>query len=408
MANSIIFGSTPQGGAGDIRGQYFLIGRVTSVVLGEFFDDGKTKNPDYFSPADMGKIDFEILYSGINTNKTNKVSKSAFPIFSFIKQYPIIGEIVYIVSGPSDGLNDNYKNQKLFYYPPFSLWNAVNHNAFPNMQQYADFLKSYSAEPGYEGSTDYSQAKLPLGVYFSESDKVKSLKPFEGDSLIEGRFGQSIRFGSSNLYRGDNDTWSIGSPINVSNLNKPITIIINGQGKPSVKNSDKFSPTVEDISRDDSSIYLTSGQILRTLNVSDIKSSGAYTFPFSGNQALITSDRVMLYSKKENILLYSRKNVGISTIENVTIDSVQTIVTSNKILLGDAFATEAAMLGDSFTFQFIRLLQNLENAGIQLKMASEKNLTPIQIAGTVIEESVKSMIGYLNDRRHLSKTVNVK
>ena len=180
------------------------------------------------------------------------------------------------------------------------------------------------------------------------------------------------------------------------------------QGTPSAKNSDKFSTTVEDVSRDDSSIYLTSGQILRKLNVSDIKSSGAYSFPFSGNQALITSDRVMLYSKKESVLLYSRKNVGIATIEDTTIDSKQVIVTSDKILLGDAFATEAAMLGDSFTFQLVRMLENLQNAGATLKTASEKNLTPIQIAGTTIEDATKKMLGYLNQRRHLSKTVNIK
>jgi len=408
MANDVIFGSTPEGGAGSLQGQYFIIGRVTSIVLGEFFDDGKTKNPDYKSPADLGKIDFEILYSGLNVKRTNKITKSAFPIFSFFKQYPLLGEVVYIVSGPSDGLNDNYKNQKLFYYPPFSLWNAVNHNAFPNMEQYSEFLKYFSQQPGYEGSTDYAEAKLPLGVYFRENEKVKTLKPFEGDSLIEGRFGQSIRFGSSNFYRGDNDTWSIGAPFNIVNIGKPITIITNGQGIPTAKNSDKFSTTVEDVSRDDSSIYLTSGQVLRTLNVSDIKSSAKYAFPFSGNQALIASDRVMLYSKKENILLYSRKNVGISAIENVTIDADQVILTSNKILLGDGFATEAAMLGDSFTFQLIRLLENLQAAGIRLKTTSEKNLTPIQIAGTTIEESVRTMLGYLNERRHLSKTVNVK
>jgi hypothetical protein len=408
MANDFLFGGSPEGGVGSTRGQYSIIGRVTSVVLGEFFDDGKTKNPDYKTPADLGKIDFEILYTGLNTNKANKVSKSAFPIFSFIKQYPLIGEIVYIISGPSDGLNDNYKNQKLFYYPPFSLWNAVNHNAFPNMEQYLEFVKYYSQQPGYRGTAEYQQAKLPLGVYFSENESVKTLKPFEGDSLIEGRFGQSIRFGSTNFLRGENDTWSTGSPFNTVNIGKPITIITNGQGIPTAKNSDKFSTTIENVSRDDASIYLTSGQILRTLNVSDIKSSGGYAFPFSGNQALITSDRVMLYSKKENILLYSRKNVGISAIENITLDADQVILTSNKILLGDAFATESAMLGDSFTIQFTRLLENLQNAGTMLKTTSEKNLTPIQIAGTTIEESIRTMLGYLNERRHLSKTVNVK
>lgn len=409
MANDLIFGSSPEGGAGKVSGQYFIIGRVTSVVLGEFFDDGKTRNPDWKNDADLGKIDFEILYTGLNTNRANKVSKSAWPIFSFVKQYPLVNEIVYIVSGPTDGLNDNYKNQKLFYYPPFSLWNAVNHNAFPNMEQYSEFLQYYYQQPGYQGSATTEPAKLPLGTYFRENDKVKTIKPFEGDSILEARFGQSVRFGSSNLYRGDNDTWSVGTT--VTDIGKPITIITNGQGRPSTKNLDTFSTTVEDVSRDDSSIYLTSGQILRTLNVSDIKSE-KYEFPYKGNQALVCSDRVMLYSKKENILLYSRQNVGISAIKNVTVNSDQSIVTSNKILLGDAFVTEAAMLGDTFTIQLTRMLENLKSAGNRLQGASTTNpgaaAQSIRIAGKEIENATNVMINYLNERLHLSKIVSLK
>lgn len=409
MGNDILLGSTPEGGSGKVSGQYFIIGRVTSIVLGEYLDDGKTRNPDWTSDADLGKIDFEILYTGINTKRANKVSKSAWPIFSFVKQYPLINEIVYIISGPTDGLNDNYKNQRFFYYPPFSVWNSVNHNAFPNMDQYSEFLQYYYQQPGYQGSAATETAKLPLGTYFQENDKVKTIKPFEGDSILEGRFGQSIRFGSSNFYRGDNDTWSAGTSI--TGIGKPITIFINGQGRPTSKNSDTFSTTIEDISRDDSSIYLTSGQILRTLNVSDIKGE-KYTFPYAGNQALITSDRVMLYSKKENILLYSRQNIGLAAINNVTVNSDQTVVTSNKILLGDAFVTEAAMLGDTFTIQLTRMLENLKNAGGRLQGASTTNpgaaAQSIRIAGKEIENATSVMINYLNERLHLSKTVNLK
>jgi len=409
MGNDILFGSTPESGVGKVNGQYFIIGRVTSVVLGEFLDDGVTKNPNWKYDSDLGKIDFEILYTGLTVNKSKKVSKSAWPIFSFIKQYPLVNEIVYIVSGPTDGLNDNFKNQKLYYYPPFSLWNAVNHNAFPNLVQYEEYLKDFYQQPGYEGSATVDQAKLPLGVNFRENEKVKTIKPFEGDSIIEGRFGQSIRFGSSNSNRRNSDTWSLGTGI--ENANKPITIIVNGQGTTSAKNADKFSTTIEDVSRDDSSIYLTSGQIIYTLNVSDIKSE-KYEFPYKGNQALICSDRVMLYSKKENVLLYSRQNIGISAIKNVTINSDQTIVTSDKILLGDAFAKESAILGDTFTTQLSRLLDSLKNAGLRMQGASTTNpgaaAQQMRIAGKEIESATIAMINFLNQRLHLSNTVNLK
>jgi hypothetical protein len=408
MASNNIFGSSPEGGMGKSGGQYFIIGRVTSIVLGEYLDDNKTKNPDWTNDGDLGRIDFEILYTGLNMVRANKVSKSAWPIFSFARQYPLINEIVYIVSGPSDQLNDNYKNQKLYYFPPFGVWNAVNHNAFPNMDQYSEFLKYQYQQPDYQGSADVAQTKLPLGVSFQENDKVRTLTPFEGDTLIEGRFGQSIRLGSSNAIRSSKNTWST----NKEASGKPITILINGQGRPSAENSDKFVTTVENISRDDSSIYLTSGQALTSFTVSDIKSA-KYDFPYKGNQALICSDRVMLYSKKENVLLYSRQEVGISAIKTISIYSGENvIVNSPKITLGDEFATEAAMLGDTFTIQLTRLLENLKNAGNRLQGASTTNpgaaAQSIRIAGKEIENASNVMINYLNERLHLSKIINLK
>jgi hypothetical protein len=408
MANNSIFGSSPEGGMGKSGGQYFIIGRVTSIVLGEYLDDNKTKNTDWTNDGDLGKIDFEILYTGLNMVKATKVSKSAWPIFSFIRQYPLINEIVYIVSGPSDELNDNYKNQKLFYFPPFGVWNAVNHNAFPNMDQYSEFLRYQYQQPGYQGSADVSQTRLPLGVSFQENDKVRSLTPFEGDTLIEGRFGQSIRFGSSNIIRATKNTWST----NRDSIGKPITVIINGQGRPSAQNADKFATTVEDISRDDSSIYLTSGQVLNTLSISEIKSA-KYEFPYKGNQAIVCSDRVMLYSKKENVLLYSKQEIGISAIKPINIySSENVIVNSPKICFGDEFATESAMLGDSFTVQLVRMLENLKNAGNRLQGASTTNpgaaAQSIRIAGKEIENASNVMINYLNEKLHLSKIVNLK
>jgi hypothetical protein len=276
------------------------------------------------------------------------------------------------------------------------------------MDQYSEFLKYQYQQPGYQGSADVAQTKLPLGVSFQENDKVRTLTPFEGDTLIEGRFGQSIRLGSSNAIRSSKNTWST----NKEASGKPITILINGQGRPSAENSDKFVTTVENISRDDSSIYLTSGQALTSFTVADIKSA-KYEFPYKGNQALVCSDRVMLYSKKENILLYSRQEIGLSAIKPINIYSGENvIVNSPKISLGDEFVTEAAMLGDTFTIQLTRMLENLKNAGNRLQGASTTNpgaaAQSIRIAGKEIENAANVMINYLNEGLHLSKIVNLK
>jgi hypothetical protein len=250
MSNSL--GQSQGSGRGNGGGSPFYIGRVTQIVLNPYLDNTKTLNPDYNSAADIGKIRFDRLYSSVTSTKNSNENDFAYPMFSFVKQYPLIGEIVAIFFGPSEGLNDSRDNQKLFYMPSYALWNAVNHNVMPNIAEMSQFYSSYKSQPGYQGSSN-STPEFPKGYTFTESD-IKALTQFEGDSILEGRFGQSIRFGSTvSKFKGFNewsDTGANGSPI---------TIIRNGQGA-LTDPQDKFATTVEDINTDGASIYMTSGQ----------------------------------------------------------------------------------------------------------------------------------------------------
>jgi len=109
---------------GQLHGQYFIIGRVKKVVMGPFIGNTNKPDPDYTNPGDIGKIKYELLYSPLATSKANEVSEPAFPIFSFIKQYPVVNEIVLILGGPTERLNDSSQNQQFFYFPPYSIWNS--------------------------------------------------------------------------------------------------------------------------------------------------------------------------------------------------------------------------------------------------------------------------------------------
>jgi hypothetical protein len=234
-------------------GAPFYIGRVKSIVLNQFVNNKRQPNPDYKSAADIGKIRFDRLYSSNVASINGFENDFAYPMFSFIKQYPVVNEIVAIFYGPSDGLNDNKDSQKLFYMPAYALWNAINHNAMPNPLEYSSFLSSFITQPEYQGSTT-AAPEMPKGYTFTESPGIRSLTPFEGDSIIESRYGQSIRFGSTVTdFKGFNpwsDTGQNGSPI---------TIIRNGQGR-LTDPLDPFSTTVEDINSDAASIYLTTSQ----------------------------------------------------------------------------------------------------------------------------------------------------
>lgn len=233
-------------------GQGYMIGRVKNIVLGEWKNkDLNIKDKNYFNAGDVGKIFFEILYSGNDVSKGNTVMP-AWPIFSFIKQFPVLGEIVMVVSGPSKNLNDDVSNQSLFYFPPYFAWNSINHNSLPNLEEVSNFNSQTSQIPGYQRSSAVTPPNFPLGKTFPEMSDKRPLQAFEGDLIIESRFGQSIRFGSTSVKSQNN--WS-----NQGNVGDPITIIRNGQGIPTFK-LDPFSSTVEDINSDLSSIYLTGGQ----------------------------------------------------------------------------------------------------------------------------------------------------
>ena len=83
---------------------------------------------------------------------------------------------------------------------------------------------------------------------------------FEGDTLLESRFGQSIRFGSTINGSAKLNTWSSeGEP------GSPITIIRNGQGN--IIDKDNFNTITENINIDDASIWMTSGQRIDITNI---------------------------------------------------------------------------------------------------------------------------------------------
>jgi hypothetical protein len=103
--------------------------------------------------------------------------------------------------------------------------------------------------------------------------------------ILEGRFGNSIRFGSTNA------SSEISNPNNWSdsgNTGDPITIIRNGQST----NLDEkgWLPTVENINSDASSIYLTSNQRIQNFRQASpymASYSAEYIEPQTIEQALL-------------------------------------------------------------------------------------------------------------------------
>lgn len=236
-----------------------LIGRVTHVVQGPVLVGTDIKDIYYNDTTDLGIITFQLLSGTQNSTLDSSGNITARPINSALKQYPLEGEFVLILPGPGLGLNESRGQRDFFYMPPYNLWNASHHNALPDLGDYSDFVGEINRT--YEDSSTLNQPvdtsatgslTFPLGPDFVEKSNIKSLRQFTGDVTIEGRWGNSIRFGSTTVNKNENDWSSEGTK------GSPIVILRNGQGRQS--DDIAWIPTVENINRDPSSMYLTNGQ----------------------------------------------------------------------------------------------------------------------------------------------------
>ena len=110
---------------------------------------------------------------------------SARPGNPNIKQIPLIGEHVIIFSALQQESNDSKKRTQWYYLPAYSIQSAINNNALPGVARLRGDQENKSEV--------YDQ---PLGKSFEEK-RISPLQPYEGDLLIEGRFSNSIRLGST-------------------------------------------------------------------------------------------------------------------------------------------------------------------------------------------------------------------
>lgn len=325
--------------------------RVVDVILDE------NSNPEIFSNYGEWSSIGGILFQDIKLPRSSpSLSNFAKPLFPNIKNYPLKNELVFILVLPNNSIQGNLNNISYYYFQPINIWNNIHHNAIPdpifgenaNQQQDYQQIENGSVRRVTDGSTE-----IDLGDTFKEKLDIKPLKPYEGDVIYEGRWGQSLRFGST---------------IQGNNSGDPITIIRNGQyddGK------DAWIPQVEDINQDKSSIYATTTQqIPIEVASSDYKSyNNAPTEPnkFDKEQIILSSGRLLMNSKSDSILLSSNKTINLNSLESVNIDSPKTVVQSKEVFLGDKNAKESVILGDRFLNDFKKLLQDLVSLGNALK-----------------------------------------
>lgn len=155
-----------------------------------------------------------------------------------------------------------------------------------------DIVPKEDVEKGITNNKD-TQVKEPKpGDTFKEKSNIRNLFPNEGDVIIEGRFGNSIRFGSTAKQSKENK--NVESPWSTEGREgNPITIIRNGQSKADLDFNNWF-PIYEDIQNDDSSVYLTSGQTIPIVLASNnFASFGIDAIPIANTTKLLEDVSVL-------------------------------------------------------------------------------------------------------------------
>jgi hypothetical protein len=105
-------------------------------------------------------------------------------------------------------------------------------------------------------------------------------------------------------------------------------------------------------------------------------------FPYTGNQAIVTSGRVVIHSYDDFIFLFGKKGVAISSPSTFTVDANErTIIASPKIELGYQAEKvgEPVLLGSTTATQLGRLMddiQNLSNALQTLQIGAVDTAIP--------------------------------
>ena len=323
----------------------------------------------------LGGIMFDSFTNPIlitNTSKEDNLLKNynfAKPLFPNIQHIPLINEITYIISFPST-TTQNPRNIDLnqisyYYFQPLNMWNTLNQNAFPD--PLTDYNKesdsqitntSYQqAQAGATVNQDAPESEINLGKTFKEKDNIKHLQPYEGDIIYEGRWGQSIRFGSTVL---NQNPWS-----STGEEGSPILIIRNGQAP---SETATWIPTIEEINNDLGSIYFGSNQQL-PLNAASINYSSYQTSSttpispdkYTSNQIIITSGRLVFNSSQDHILLSSNTSINLNAINSINIDTDSAIIQSKKLYLGDKDADEPLLLGNQTVDLLDTLLESLKS-----------------------------------------------
>jgi hypothetical protein len=345
------------------------IGKVFGVVLDENTPSKELfeKHGGWNGVGTVLYLDYEqsknISVGGVNLSSC-KVAK---PLHPDTQNYPLLGELIHLVSGPSPVSQVNNQSDQKYYTGTINIWNSNQQNSL----------------------TDDS-----LGNTFTETSDIRKLLSFDGDRIYHGRKGNGIRFGSTVKARSNVNEWS-----SIGNDGDPITILVNGYVTTDTGSS---VPNIEEINKEKSSIYLTSTQKLPLEPGASIINPRVNTVKpsnYISSQLILNSDRVTLNAKKDEVLLFAKTNIELTSDNIININAGKVAhINSPSIALGTKengdYPTEPVLLGDKTYDLFLELFGALTNLAGFLANASTKDgpIVSVVSGGTQLFADIDNLL----------------
>ena len=265
------------------------------------------KNKDFtdYDSSLYGAITYRFENSNQKDNIARPFDKNNFT-------FPIKGETVVILR-----MFDTYSQ---------TFWMPYTNTPYPNYRKdytiYNNTQKDNNSKTG--DGLDPKKADAAGGITktnnnnkddnnYKVKEKIKFLKPKEGDTILSGRVGNTIRL--SEFFLSSDDKSYPG-------------IFIRNKQNPEL-DSKKIGELIdEDINKDGTSIYIVSGKtkvpFKETIKQSKTAFAG-YPSDFSGDQLFVNSDRIILSAKANEFIIFGKGNTGIITDGTFSVDAAKPI-----------------------------------------------------------------------------------
>lgn len=315
--------------------------KPTEVVVVDVITN--EEHPDYDEAGfNVGTIRFKYLQYGAHLDDLDN-AYVASPADVSILEYPLIGEVVSVYK--QSGFNYYTRRLNVNKDPRFSTYFNLLERMVPDVDESDRSREIQRVRSGGTNDERSSLEEQPLrNENYNQRPFLHHLKHFDGDIILQNRYGASLRFGSSQMEsalnqetdNGENKT--ILGPTKGENNNNPIIILRTGENEQSNRTTDSpYALTVEDINRDPSSLLLSSDQLInftfattnndshfrssQTLNLPYIQPASDSRTPLAGSQGIFNSGRLVFNSKDTDIILSSNRSMNLMTNSDVTIDA---------------------------------------------------------------------------------------